>query len=85
MTLNYIEDQLAVRGNSWRLRSVHLLLSPRQLVTATLDVHKFTVDNLLPTPDHSHYLFSLKDFSRYTDNTFTRTELLAAQPSIHSY
>ena len=35
-----------------------------QVVTATLDVHKFVVDNLLPTPDHSHYLFSLKEFSR---------------------
>ena len=33
-------------------------------VTATLDVHKFVVENLLPTPDHSHYLFSLKEFSR---------------------
>ncbi len=37
---------------------------PKQLVTATLEVHKFIVDNLLPTPDHSHYLFSLKEFSR---------------------
>ena len=45
------------------------------MVTATLDVHKFTVDNLLPTPDHSHYLFSLKDFSRYMDNTFNHTDL----------
>ncbi len=35
-----------------------------QVVTATLDVHKFVVKNLLPTPDHSHYLFSLKEFSR---------------------
>ena len=35
-----------------------------QVVTATLDVHKFTVANLLPTPDHAHYLFSLKEFSR---------------------
>ena len=35
-----------------------------QVVTATLDVHKFVVANLLPTPDHSHYLFSLKEFSR---------------------
>ena len=42
-----------------------------QLVTATLDVHKFTVFNLLPTPDHSHYLFSLKDFSRY-ENTMLK-------------
>ncbi len=33
-------------------------------MTATLDVHKFVVKNLLPTPDHSHYLFSLKEFSR---------------------
>ena len=35
-----------------------------QIVSATLDVHKFVVANLLPTPDKSHYLFSLKEFSR---------------------
>ena len=35
-----------------------------QIVHATLNVHKFVVANLLPTPDHSHYLFSLKEFSR---------------------
>lgn len=34
------------------------------MVTATLEVHKFVVVNLLPTPDHSHYLFSLKEFNR---------------------
>ena len=28
-----------------------------QVVSATLEVHKFVVANLLPTPDHSHYLF----------------------------
>ena len=36
-----------------------------QIVHATLNVHKFVVANLLPTPDHSHYLFSLKEFSRF--------------------
>ena len=35
-----------------------------QIVNATLDVHKFVVKNLLPTPYHSHYIFSLKEFSR---------------------
>ena len=35
-----------------------------QVVTSTLEVHKFVVANLLPTPDHTHYLFSLKEFSR---------------------
>ena len=35
-----------------------------QIVTATLEIHKFVVGSLLPTPDHSHYLFSLKEFSR---------------------
>nr|XP_040564670.1 dynein heavy chain 7, axonemal-like [Lepeophtheirus salmonis] len=35
-----------------------------QVINATLGVHKFVVSELLPTPKHSHYLFSLKEFSR---------------------
>jgi dynein heavy chain len=35
-----------------------------QIVTATLDVHKFVTQNMVPTPFHTHYIFSLKEFSR---------------------
>ena len=35
-----------------------------QIVTATLFVHKFIAENMLPTPNHTHYVFSLKEFSR---------------------
>ncbi len=35
-----------------------------QIVNATLDVHKFIVGALLPKPYHTHYMFSLKEFSR---------------------
>lgn len=35
-----------------------------QIVTATLSVHKFIAENMLPTPNHTHYVFSLKEFSR---------------------
>ncbi|QQP52952.1 Uncharacterized protein FKW44_005260, partial [Caligus rogercresseyi] len=35
-----------------------------QLINATLGVHKFVIKELLPTLKDSHYLFSLKEFSR---------------------
>ena len=35
-----------------------------QVVSSTLEIHKFAVNALRPTPDKTHYLFNLRDFSR---------------------
>ena len=39
-------------------------LAVNQVVSSTLELHRHAVKNLLPTPDRTHYLFNLRDFSR---------------------
>ena len=34
------------------------------MVQATMDVYKKAIDEFLPTPSKSHYVFNLRDFAR---------------------
>ncbi|XP_032303513.1 dynein heavy chain 3, axonemal isoform X3 [Coturnix japonica] len=43
--------------------SVFLRLS-KMMVQATMTIYKMAVENFLPTPSKSHYVFNLRDFSR---------------------
>ncbi|XP_030830748.1 dynein heavy chain 7, axonemal isoform X1 [Strongylocentrotus purpuratus] len=72
MTINEFDDSTMVaifsKIMTWHIsaREFSKAFEPivDQIVSATAEVYKATMSNLLPTPAKSHYLFNLRDFAR---------------------
>ena len=72
ITINEFDDE-TMSGIFWTIMDWHITskgfsndfrLCIDQVVSSTLDVYKAAMQNLLPTPAKSHYLFNLRDFAR---------------------
>ncbi|KAJ3238670.1 Dynein heavy chain 3, axonemal [Chytriomyces hyalinus] len=51
------------------------------LVSATLEVYNSSIENLLPTPRKSHYLFNLRDFARVVQGLLLAAPEKLADPA----
>ncbi|XP_027467991.1 dynein heavy chain 3, axonemal [Zalophus californianus] len=71
LSINAFEDDILIKIFSsiadWHFGKgfdVMFLRYGKMLVQATMTIYKAAVENFLPTPSKSHYVFNLRDFSR---------------------
>uniref|UniRef100_A0A6I8P549 Dynein axonemal heavy chain 3 n=1 Tax=Ornithorhynchus anatinus TaxID=9258 RepID=A0A6I8P549_ORNAN len=68
ISINAFEDEILSKIFSsvvnWHFGKGFDVMFGKMLVQATMTIYKTAVENFLPTPSKSHYVFNLRDFSR---------------------
>uniref|UniRef100_A0A803V5S6 Dynein axonemal heavy chain 3 n=1 Tax=Ficedula albicollis TaxID=59894 RepID=A0A803V5S6_FICAL len=64
VSISAFNDDILTKIFTLKLYFFSFLRLGKMMVQATSGIYKLAVDNFLPTPSKSHYVFNLRDFSR---------------------